>query len=415
MRLQDTPEEAAFRAEVREFLQSELPESLRRRDRGGAPFAEGAQEVRGRQEARSGGAGFQRATGALGEWRQKLAEKGWVAPAWPKQYGGAGLSTMQQFIMNEEFAEAGAPPMGGMGISMAGPTIIVHGTEEQKAEHLPRILRGETQWCQGFSEPGSGSDLASLQTRAVRDGDDYVINGSKIWTSGAQNANWMFMLARTNPDAPKHRGISYFLLDFTSPGITVQPLVNMGGTAGFNQVFFDNVRVPAKNVVGEVDRGWYVATTTLDFERSGIGTSVGIRHTVDGLIRWGKENVDSGQSMLARNPLVRYELVDRYIEAQVGKMLSYRVVHLQNTGKIPNHEASMAKMYATELSQRIYRTAMKMVGLYGLAWDRESPHSPNRAAYSRGYVQTVSSTIAGGTSEIQRNIIAQRGLGMPRD
>jgi alkylation response protein AidB-like acyl-CoA dehydrogenase len=351
----------------------------------------------------------------MGEWRQKLAKQGWIAPAWPKEYGGAGLSTMEQFILNEEFAEARAPQLGGMGVSMAGPTIIIHGTEEQKAEHLPKILKGETQWCQGFSEPGAGSDLASLQTRAVKDGDDFVINGSKIWTSGAQFANWMFMLARTDPDAPKHRGITYFLLDFKTSGITVQPLVTMAGTAVFNQVFFDNVRVPAANVVGEVTRGWYVGTTTLDFERSGIGSAVGTRQNVERMIQWAKDNVAKGHSMLERNPLVRLELADRLVEAHVAKMLSYRVVHMQNVGMVPNHEASMAKLFSSELNQRISRTGIKMVGLYGLAWDGQNPNSPNRAQYSRGYVSSVSGTIAGGTSEIQRNIIAQRGLGLPRD
>src|SRR5581483_3403415 len=265
MKLTDSPEEAEWRNEVRSFLEAELPKGLRR-SRGNVMFAEAAGGPDGgggegaangavNTEARAGGQGFRRASGPLGEWRDKLAERGWIAPAWPKEYGGAGLSTMEQFILNEEFAEARAPQLGGMGVSMAGPTIIIHGTEEQKAEHLPKILRGETQWCQGFSEPGAGSDLASLQTRAVKDGDDFVINGSKIWTSGAQFANWMFMLARTDPDAPKHRGITYFLVDFTTPGITLQPLVQMTGAAGFNQVFFDNVRVPAKNVVGEVNRG----------------------------------------------------------------------------------------------------------------------------------------------------------------
>jgi alkylation response protein AidB-like acyl-CoA dehydrogenase len=322
---------------------------------------------------------------------------------------------MEQFIMNEEFAEAGAPTVGGgMGVSMAGPTIIVHGTDEQKAEHLPSILKGETWWCQGFSEPGSGSDLASLQTRAVRDGDDYVINGQKIWTSNAQRANRMFMLARTDPEAPKHRGISFFLLDFNSPGITVQPLVQMAGTAGFNQVYFDNVRVPAKNVVGEVNRGWYVGTTTLDFERSGIGSAVGTRKTVESLIDYAKANAGTNRSTLDRNPLARYELIDRYIEAHVAKMLSYRIVDMQNRGMIPNHEASMAKLFSTELSQRIARTSMKMIGLYGLDYERGSPSAPSNADYSHSYLQSVGQTIAGGTSEIQRNIIAQRGLGMPR-
>jgi alkylation response protein AidB-like acyl-CoA dehydrogenase len=412
MRLTDSPEEAAWRAEVRAFLDKELPEGIRLRNRG-APSAIGeGGEVAGKPETQAGGAGFALKTGEWATWREKLAERGWIAPAWPTEYGGAGLSTMQQFILTEEFAEAGAPMLGGMGVSMVGPTLIVHGTDEQKAEHLPKILRGETHWCQGFSEPGSGSDLASLQTRAVRDGDDYVINGQKIWTSGAHLANWMFLLARTDQDAPKHRGISFFLMDFTSPGITVQPLINMGSNHGFNQVFFDNVRVPARNVVGEVNRGWYVGTTTLDFERAGIGGAVGLRQSVEDMIQWAKTDP---KSTLKRNPLTRYELVDRYIEAQVARMLSYRVVHMINVGMIPNHESSMAKLFATELRQRIYRTGMKTAGLHGLAWDRESEYAANQADYVRGYVDSVSSTIAGGTSEIQRNIIAQRGLGMPRD
>jgi alkylation response protein AidB-like acyl-CoA dehydrogenase len=415
MRLKDTEGEAAWRSEVRAFLARELPPQLRRRRGGGAPFAEGDAPQPASAEARAGGQGFRLQDGAMGEWRRKLAERGWIAPAWPREYGGAGLTTMQQFIMNEEFAEAGAPQVGGMGVMMAGPTIIVHGTEEQKAEHLPRILKGEAQWCQGFSEPGSGSDLASLQTRAVRDGDDYVINGQKIWTSGAQNANWMFMLARTDPAAPKHRGISYFLLDFTSPGITVQPLVNMAGGAGFNQVFFDNVRVPARNMVGEENRGWYIGTTTLDFERSSIGTSVGIEHAVGELLQFARGHAADPVTTLARNPVARADIIDRFIEARVAKMLSYRIVDMQNRGRIPNHEASMAKLFATELTQRIYRTAMKTVGLYGLATDAKSDWAVNGGRYTRSYVQSVSSTIAGGTSEIQRNIVAQRGLGMPRD
>jgi alkylation response protein AidB-like acyl-CoA dehydrogenase len=189
----------------------------------------------------------------------------------------------------------------------------------------------------------------------------------------------------------------------------------MSGAAGFNQVFFDNVRVPARNVIGEVNRGWYVATTTLDYERSGIGSAIGTTQRVEGLINWAKDNVASGHSMLERNPLVRLELVDRLVEANVALILSYRVAHMQNVGMIPNHEASMCKMFSTELNQRIARTSIKMVGLYGLHWPQQSEHAPAGGQYSRGYVASVSSTIAGGTSEIQRNIIAQRGLGLPRD
>jgi alkylation response protein AidB-like acyl-CoA dehydrogenase len=415
MRLSDSPEEAAWRAEVREFLAT-MPPEIRVRSRlvtGMSIEGKAGLEVEGRPEARPGGAGFVlEEDGPEAEWRRKLAERGWLAPAWPKRYGGAELTKLQQYILEEEFAEAGAPQLGGMGVSMIGPTLIVHGTEEQKAEHLPKILRGETIWCQGFSEPGSGSDLASLQTSAVRDGDEYVINGQKIWTSNAQYANWMFMLARTDFEAPKHRGITYFMMDFRSPGITVQPLLQIAGNAGFNQVFFDNVRVPLKNVVGDVNRGWYIGTTTLDFERGGIGSAVGTKHNVEGIIEFARS---SGMSALGTNPALRYDLIDRYVEAEVSQMLAYRVQHMQNVGLIPNHEASIAKLYGSELMQRIARTAMKTVGLYGLTWERESAYAPSKADYSRAYVQSLGNTIAGGTSEIQRNIIAQRGLGMPRD
>lgn len=414
MRLQDSPEEAAWRAEVAAFLQRELPASIKVTPRLQGEDMGELPEVKGTPAPMAGGAGFKPHTGDMALWRDKLAERGWIAPAWPTQYGGAGLTVMQQFIMDEEFAEAGAPQLGGMGVSMVGPTLITHGSDEQRSEHLPRILRAEVHWCQGFSEPGTGSDLASLQMRATRDGDDYVLNGSKIWTSGAHHANWMFMLARTDPDAPKHRGISFFLVDFTSPGITVQPLVNMGNALGFNQVFFDNVRVPARNVVGEVNRGWYVGTTTLDFERSGIGASVNTRKNVERLVAWARAHAYSPVSAVARNPVVRNELVERYIEVNVQRMLAYRVIDMQNRGMIPNAEASLTKLFTTELIQRISRTAARMAGPYGVLKDDASPYTPFDAEFARAYVNSVGQTLAGGTSEIQRNIIAQRGLGMPR-
>jgi alkylation response protein AidB-like acyl-CoA dehydrogenase len=400
MDFRDTSEEAAFRKEVREFLDKDLPDRFR--GISASPLlGDGGGDMRSR---------FQE----LKEWRARLAEKGWIAPAWPKEYGGAGMSVMQQFIMNEEFAEARAPQVGGMGVSMIGPTLIIHGDEDQKEEHLGRILSGEVQWCQGFSEPGSGSDLASLQTRAVRDGDDYVINGQKIWTSGATYAHWMFMLARTDPEAPKHKGISYFVLDMKSPGVTVRPLINMGGNAAFNEVFFDNVRVPARNLVGEENRGWYIGTTTLDFERSSIGSAVGQRLQVENMIRFAAEHKADGQSQVARDPGLKYEIGERLLEAHVARLLSYRVVTMQAKGLVPNYEASMTKLFASELAQRIARTGMKVAGLYS----QLTPASPWAAAkgrYQSVYIQTLASTIAGGTSEIQRNIIATRGLGLPRD
>jgi alkylation response protein AidB-like acyl-CoA dehydrogenase len=248
MRLDDDPEESAFRKEVQAFIAAEAPK---------------AQAGGGGDEIASAMSSFAASQG----WFKKLADRGWVVPAWPKEYGGGGMTVMQQFIFNEELALSRSPrPMHLIiAAGMAGPTIIVHGSDEQKAKYLPGIARGEDIWCQLYSEPNAGSDLASLQTRAVRDGDDYVINGSKIWTTMAHIAKNAIMLARTDPEAPKHRGISYFILDMKTPGITINPLVNMGGTHEFNQVFFDNVRVPKENLVGEENRGWYVGVTTLDF------------------------------------------------------------------------------------------------------------------------------------------------------
>src|SRR4051812_17199802 len=214
MEFRDTPEEAAFRIEVRDFIKQHLPAGY------GSP---------GYQSAAPDGEGGARRDPALTGWRTALSERGWIAPHWPKEYGGAGLTPIEQFVFNQEMAGARAPELGGSGVAMIGPTLILYGTDEQKREHLPRITSGEVWWCQGYSEPGAGSDLAGLQTRAVRDGDEYVVNGSKIWTGGAHFADWMFMLARTDPDAPKHRGISMLLLPMSSPGLTVQPLVNMAG------------------------------------------------------------------------------------------------------------------------------------------------------------------------------------------
>ena len=407
MEFTDTPEEAAFRREVREFIRTRLPEELRPENEAQRPAGEGF------------GGGAAAGNPAMRQWTKALAERGWVAPAWPKEYGGAGLSVMQQFIFNEEMAQSRAPRPGGIATLLAGPTLVVHGTDAQKQEYLPGILSGDDVWCQGYSEPGSGSDLASLQTRAVRDGDDYVINGQKIWTSGAHVAKWMIMLARTDPEAPKHRGISCFVVDMKSPGVSVRPLVNMAASHEFNEVFFDSVRVPAENLIGEENRGWYLAQTTLSFERSGIGSAIGQRQTVEDLVRFARETAN-GQSTLAWDDAVRAELTDRYIESSVALMLSYKIVSMQaKEGVPPGHEASVAKLFSTELNQRIYRTAMKVLGLYGQL-NRNQPEATRRWLPLRGrieymYLRSVANTIEGGTSEIQRNIIAGRGLGLPRD
>jgi alkylation response protein AidB-like acyl-CoA dehydrogenase len=392
MDLRDTPEEAAWRQEVRAFIDRELPQSFK--DEPLEP--EDVAGLWGDPDMRT--------------WRGKLVERRWIAPSWPQEYGGAGLTLMQQFIMSEEMAEARAPAVGGMGISMVGPSLIVHGTEEQKRKFLPTILSGEVFFCQGFSEPEAGSDLASLRTRAIRDGDDYVINGQKIWTSQAHHANWMFVLARTDPDVPKHKGISYFLVEMKTPGIQVRPLWDITGSVLFNEVFFDNVRVPAENIVGEENRGWYIAATTLDFERAGsMGSVVTLRHRAKDLIRLAKEG--GAQSVLARNPGLRLELADRMIEVGLARLMAYQIVSMMGRGLIPNYQASMLKLFASELGQRISRTGMKVLGLYGGLYGKEAPE---KGRISRSYLATLGSTIAAGTSEIQRNIIAMRGLGLPR-
>lgn len=389
MDFKDSPEEAAFRKEVQAFIKAE------------APLA---------------GADFQEAWQKGQTWWKKLQDKGWIAPAWPKEYGGGGMTVMQQFIFNEEMATQRAPrPMHLIiGLGMAGPTLIVHGTEDQKKRFLPQMLSGGDIWCQGYSEPEAGSDLASLKTRAVRDGDDYVINGQKTWTTLAHQAKWMIMLARTDPDAPKHKGISYFIVEMNSPGLTVQPLVNMTGGHEFNEVFLDNVRVPKENMVGEENRGWYAAVTTLDFERSSIGSAIGLRQEMDSLVNYAREHTEDHTSTLGFSPTLRYELSDRLVETEVARMLSYRVASLQSRGLIPNYEASALKLFSTELHQRISETAIKILGLYGQL-ERESPWAPLKGRLCYNFLRGAAHTIEGGTSEIQRNIIAQRGLGLPRD
>lgn len=377
------PDVESFRGEVRKFIADNLPPEEVRLKRG----YEGGFKTR--QEEYDYTMGFQK----------KLSEKGWLAMAWPKEYGGGGASHMRQLVYNEEMAYHGAPS-GNMGIAWVGPSLMLYGTEEQKSRFIPRITGADDWWCTLYSEPGAGSDLAALQTRAVKDGDDYVINGQKIWTTGAQFADMMYMLVRTDPDAPKHRGITYLLVNMKSPGVTVRPLTMLSGAQGFNEVFFEDVRVPVKNRIGEENRGWYVGTTTLDFERSSIGSAVGVRKQLEGLIRLAKSNPEAS----LERPAVKREFVDRWIEAEVAKMLSYRVVSMQANGKIPNHEASMCKLFSSELSQRIANLSMHMHGMHG--------NLRNRAGM--GYMQAVSSTIAGGTTEVQKGIIATRGLGLPR-
>ena len=395
-----TQEEESFRQEVRTFLRAEIPA-----DWDYDPF-----ELH--DETWEFARGLTR----------KLAAKGWVAPAWPVEYGGLGLAFMKQVVLSEELAYHRAPNTALIGVTYAGPTVIVYGNDEQKKQFLPGITSGEIVWCQGYSEPNAGSDLASLQTRAVKDGDDYVINGTKIWSSNAHQANWCFFLARTDPEAPKHKGISYFICPMDTPGISVRPLVNMADEHVFNEIVFDNVRVPVKYMVGEENRGWYIGMTTLDFERSNISSAALYGRTLEQLTDYVRERGNGKGEMGASSPIshlpfqrnaVKLKLADLAVENQVGRYLSYRVASMQSRGQIPNYESSAAKVYHSEYGQRLARTGLNIMGLHGQLREG-SKHARLRGRFARTYVTSIGATIAAGTSEIMRGIIANRGLGLPR-
>jgi alkylation response protein AidB-like acyl-CoA dehydrogenase len=336
-----------------------------------------------------------------------LAAGGWLTAAWPVEYGGFGLTQIEQLIFKEELMRAGGT-FPATGVNLVGPTLMVHGSDAQRAEHLPRIAAGVAHWCQGFSEPGAGSDLASLQTRAVLDGDDFIVNGQKIWTSRAHRADWMLLLTRTDPEAPKHRGITMFLVDMKSPGIQVRPIQQLTGRAGFNEVFLDNVRVPAENMVGELNRGWYAATTTLDFERSGVERNLIAERD------WSRiyAAMRAAPGTAAAHAGIRRELAELKIEVEVGRWLARRVAWLQTMGRVPNFEASMSKGFNSEVGQRVSEFGVNAFGLAGQLNEAAAAAMGGQAAFR--YLDARRLTVAQGTAEIQRNIIATRGLGLPR-
>ena len=346
------------------------------------------------------------------QMRGKLAQKGWLTMHWPKDYGGQQASPLLSLIFNEEMSYHRAPGRDIFGARMLGPTLMIYGSEEQKRKFLPPVAKGEVQWCQGYSEPEAGSDLASLSTRAEDMGDYFLVNGSKMWTSLAHRADWMMLLARTDPEAPKHRGISFLLVDMRSPGVEVRPIVNMAGSHEFNQVFFDNVQVPRENLVAEKDRGWYVAVTLLDFERSGIDNAASSRRLLDDLSEFLREAQERGFHR-ASEGWVEDLLAERYVETEVARLIAYRVAWMQSQGLVPNKEASVSKVFGSETFQRVADTGLKILGLYGqLTW--EDQWAPLHGRFQDAWRHGFSNTIAAGTSEIQRNIIASRGLGLPR-
>ena len=390
MEFKFTAEDEAFRSELRTFMKTELPDSW---------------EGDGRYPEED-------------DWdlniviRQKMAEKGWLTMHWPEEYGGQNASPVKSAIYNEEIAYMRAPGRDIFGVRMLGPTLMIHGSEEQKKTHLPSVAKGEIQWCQGYSEPESGSDLASLSTRAVRDGDEFVINGGKVWTTMAHRADWIMLLTRTDPDAPKHRGISFVLVDMKSPGVTVRPIINMAGGHEFNQVTFDDVRVPRANVVGDEDRGWYVAVTLLDFERSGIDYSASARRMLDDIREFATETKRNGQPLI-EIPWVRTLMADRYIDCEVARLMAYNVAYMQSQDLIPTKEASMSKVFGSETVQRVTEASLDILGQFGTLI-RDDKWAPLKGRVQEHWMNAFAGTIAAGTSEVQRNIIAGRGLGLPR-
>ena len=389
-----TPEDQAFRRELRAFLQAEWP--------GGTGDASVDSEEEFLRER---------------AFERKLGARGWLTLGWPAEHGGQGASHVRQAIMKEECSYFRAPAGGGPGgqaTGLVGPAIMQYGTPEQQRRFLPPIAAGDVTWCQGFSEPDAGSDLASVQARAERSGDAYVLNGHKVWTSGAAYADWIHVLARSDPEAPKHKGISYFLVDMRSPGISYRPIEEMTGRAGFYETFFENVAVPKDNLLGEEHRGWYVATTTLGLERSGMLRVGAVRRSFDDLVAYLRAvpSPRVGEGARGRGALA-HKLAEHRIDIEIGRWLAYRVAWLQDAGSPATYEASVSKTFNTEIAQRLANTTVNALGLPG-ALALESYRAPGGGLPGFTYLLTAHWTISAGTSEIQRNIIAQRGLGLPR-
>ena len=382
-------EDEAFRREAMDFVERELPWDWRT-EVVDAEEPDDAVKVR--------------------QFKKRLADRGWLTMAWPPEYGGLGAPHIRQMVFNEEMAYRGVPS-GDAGVSMVGPILMLYGTEEQKRYFLPRIARADIDWAQGYTEPDAGSDLASVQTRAEEDGDDFVVTGSKIWNGAHGGSNWMFMLVRTDPDAPKHRGISFLLTEMDVPGITVERIPMMWN-ADRALVTLDKVRVPKRHLIGELNRGWYVGAALLDFERSGVANSARGRRIVEELVQFCKENTRNGRP-LSEDPLIRSRLASLAVEVETCRLMSYNVAWMQSRQMIPNKEASIVKAFGTEMVVRLYQLGMSILGLYGQL-EPDSKWAPLKGRIENAYMVAAASMVAAGTSEIQRNIIATRGLGLPR-
>ena len=386
-----TKEEQAYRKDVNDFMDKELP-----------PWWKGM--------FISGDRGWEYTK----EFCQKLGERGWLTMAWPEEYGGADAPVWTQVVFKEAVARHGEPRGSQyMNLNWIGPSVMLYGTEEQKQYHLGRISKGDVLWCQGFSEPDAGSDLASLQCKAVQEGDEFVINGQKIWTSYADRAEFCFLLTRTNPDAPKHRGISVFLVDMKTPGITVRPIKSMGGWGDLNEVFFDDVRVPRSKMLGEQDNGWQVVTAALNFERIGQARYEASAAVVEDVIEYAKQTESDGEP-LAKDPVVRQRIAESYVKYRVAKVLNYRLASMVAKEDVPGPGvSSLTRVHNILMCQEAARLAMDIMGMYGRLADEE-PTAPLRGVLEWEWRKSTSATIGAGTLEIQKEQISVRGLGIPR-
>jgi len=395
MDLASTSEEDAFRSEVREWVAANLPEGW------GTPAF---------KEARS----FEERVEFAKSWEKKLAAAGYAGLHWPKEYGGGGATYMQQIIFHEEMARARAPQLfiNFVGMNLAGPTIMAHGSEEQKKRYLPPILSMEEVWCQGFSEPNAGSDLANVQTRAELQGDHFVVNGQKIWTSFAHVADWCLLLCRTDQTVPKHKGLSYLLVDMTLSGIDPRPLKQVTGDAEFNEVFFTDCHVPASQLLGEMNMGWTYANTTLSHERGPafLGHQIRFRNQLADMIAHAKRTIRDGVPV-SEHPAFRSKIAAAYAELEIMRYIGLRnITSILRNGR-PGTEGSVAKLYWSHMVRRMQELALSLGGP-DQALDGDD--AADRGQWQRGYLMSFAQTIAAGSSEIQKNIISERVLGMPR-
>lgn len=349
-------------------------------------------------------------------WLERMAERGWTAPTWPREYGGGGLSSSEASVLHRELRRLRLPPpLVGFGLTMIGPTLLQFGTDEQKREHLPKICRGEIRWCQGYSEPDAGSDLASLKTRAVLDGDHLVVTGQKVWTSYADKSDWIFALVRTDPDAKKQEGITFLLIDMASPGVSVRPIPLISGASPFCETYFDAVRVPIRNVVSKMNAGWTVAKALLGHERSMIADVFGAggpgQPKGSALAALARRHLGAGDGRVA-DPVLRDQIAQADLDTKCLALTVQRARDAMKAGHAPGPETSMFKYYATELNERRHELMIRIAGPQGLGWEGDG-FAADELAMTRAWLRSRGNSIEGGTSEIQLNVIAKRVLGLP--